>query len=293
MRLTLLGFGLIGGSIALALGKRPDRDWRITAWSRSLEGPRRALARGLVAAVAPDPETAVRDADLVVLAAPPLANLDLLDHLGPGLAGRDVTLSDVSSVQGPIADRAGRIAGLRFVGGHPMSGRERRGFGAATADLFAGRPWVLVPSPGAGPADLQRVRGLAVDCGADPLELEADTHDRAVAAISHLPLVLSVALAEAVVDDPSWPLARRLSAQGWRDNTRLARGDPALGAGILSLNGAEIRRWLTGLVSGLAAWDESLAALSATPTESEERAAAVAALEDRLGRVAAGLEAER
>lgn len=275
VRLAILGFGLIGGSIALALAEREPGRWEVTAWSRDPSAPRRALGRGALKAVAPDPRSAVAGAELVVLAAPPEANLALLDELGPSLAEARVTLTDVTSVQGPIAARAAAIPELRFVGGHPMSGRERRGFAAATAALFVERPWMVLPSPVADRDDVARVRELAEACGARPIEMDAAAHDAAVGGVSHLPLLASLALAETVTDSAEWPEARGLAAQGWRDTTRLARGDPVLGAAILSGNAAALADWLERYRGVLERWQSTLGAKPASD-ELEARLQAIA-----------------
>jgi prephenate dehydrogenase len=196
------------------------------------------------------------DAELVVLAAPPLAVLDLLDALAEarrrGELGQDATITDVASTKGEICRRAAAL-GLPFVGGHPMAGREASGFAAARSDLFVGRPWILVPTPPAREVDEVRVRALVAACRAVPVVLDAETHDEAVAAVSHLPLLLSVLLAEAVAAPetadaaPSVlprPLLARLAASGWRDVSRLARGDPEMGAGILVTNAFPIAQRL-------------------------------------------------
>jgi prephenate dehydrogenase len=288
VRLAIVGFGLIGGSIALALAEREPGAWSLTAWSRSGEGPRRALRRGVIAAAAPDPETAIRDAELVLLAAPPLANLELVDQLGPTLASREVLLSDVSSVQGPIADHAAAVPGLRFVGGHPMSGRERRGFAAATPALFLDRPWAILPPEGARHEDVSTVERLARACGGRPLRLSAAEHDAAVAGISHLPLLASVALADSVTSGAAWQLGRSLAAQGWRDMTRLARGDTQLGAGILAANAAAIGECLRAYRATLDSWQVRLDRVAEeTATLDPAAAPATAELEADLGQVAA------
>jgi prephenate dehydrogenase len=216
----------------------------------------------VVQAVAATPEEAVSVAnlELVVLAAVPAANLELLRRLGPLLASGEAILTDVTSVQQPIAAAAAGVPGLRFVGGHPMAGRERRGYDAATPDLFVDRPWLVLPGPGARDDGIARVEALAAACGARPRRIDPATHDRLVAAISHLPLVVSAALAEAVTASPNWPVASALAASGWRDTTRLARGDPDLGAGIASLNRDEILAWLDRFESALATWRADLQA---------------------------------
>jgi prephenate dehydrogenase len=268
VRVTILGFGLIGGSLARALARRRP-DWPLTAWSRDQADPRRALGEGVLAAVAADAEGALRDADLVVLAASPLGNLELLDLAAPLLAGGPATLTDVSSSKGAIAARAARHPGLRFVGGHPMSGRERRGYAASTAELFEGRPWVICPAPAATPEDVARVRDLATACGARPLEVDATRHDQAVAVVSHLPLLASAALVESAAHDEGWSLAAQLAAQGWRDMSRLARGDASLGAGIVATNAAAIggalRRYRQALDEWQALVDEAAGTDEAAP----------------------------
>lgn len=273
LRVTLLGFGLIGGSIARALAGTGDatpgtgRAGRaagisLTAWSPSGSGPREAEAAGLVDAVADNPAGALAGADLVVLAAPPLACVRLLDGLGGpwrGRLGAGATITDVASTKERIVGRATEL-GLPFVGGHPMAGREASGFGAATERLFEGRPWVVVPAPTAGEADVGRVERLATACGARPVRLTAAEHDAAVAGISHLPLVLAAALVEAVagrdaaVAPADWPLARELAAGGWQGMTRLARGDPPMGAGILATNAPRVAERLRDLRAILDSW---------------------------------------
>jgi prephenate dehydrogenase len=264
VRLAILGFGLIGGSIARALAARDPDGWRVTAWSRSSAGPRRALSEGVIAVVADDPVAAASAADLVLLAASPAANVRLAAEVGPVIAAAGALLSDVTGVQTPMAAAAAAVPRLRFVGGHPLSGRETRGYGAASADLFVGRPWAVLPGALATSADLELVRRLALSCGALPLEMDPAVHDRAVAAISHLPLLASVALVEALAAGPEPDFARSLAAQGWRDTTRLARGDPDLGAGMLALNAAAVAEALRGYRARLDAWQARLDAMVAS-----------------------------
>jgi prephenate dehydrogenase len=262
MRVALLGFGLIGGSIARSLRRDPG-EWTIAAWSPSGDGPARARDEGVIDEACATLADAVRDAELIVLAGPPLATLDLIDELGRGgLAGAmrpDAVVTDVASTKQAVTARA-EAAGLRFVGGHPMAGREASGYGASTADLFDGRPWVVVPGARASSADRERVERLARACGAQPVEMTAAEHDAAVAAISHLPLVLAAALVEAVAgsgdgpDRGDWPAEAALAAGGWQGMTRLARGDVAMGAGIIATNAPAIAARLRDLRDALDAW---------------------------------------
>ena len=285
MRLAIVGFGLIGGSIARALAARDAGRWHITAWSRSADGPRAALADGAIDVVAPSAAGAVAEAELVVLAASPLANLGLVTEIGPAIAAAGATLSDVTSAQGAMARAAAAVPGLRHVGGHPMAGIEARGYEAARADLFVGRPWIVLPGSAALPDDVARVDELASACGARPVELDPDAHDRLVAAISHLPLVVAAALAETVTGTDAWDGAAPLASGGWRDATRVARGDPDLGAGIAALNRDRLLEWLDRFSTVLDSWRADLAGLPPTPD-----APSTEVLRTRFERVRSALE---
>ena len=261
MRLGILGFGLIGGSIARALAA-PGSNWSVAAWSPTGGGPRAALADGTIDAAPATVEDTIAGANLVLLAAPPLACLELLDRLGGSLRGSladGTVVTDVASTKGRLVDRAAE-AGLRFVGGHPMAGLETSGWEASTADLFVGRPWVVVPADPSDEAARERVESLARACQALPLAMTAADHDAAVAAISHLPLVVAAALVEAVatgVDGTTradWPAASTLAASGWQGATRLARGDVEMGAGIVATNAPAIAARLRDLRRVIDAW---------------------------------------
>ena len=159
MRIALLGLGLIGGSIALAL-RRAGAEASIAAWTPSGRGPREAMAAGAIDEAATSIAAAVEGADLIVLAAPPLECVGLLD----ALPRTDATITDVASTKLAMGERADAIGpGLHFVGGHPMAGREITGFEAATADLFDGRPWVVVPGAHSRPIDVERDRVACAD----------------------------------------------------------------------------------------------------------------------------------
>jgi len=262
MHLGFLGFGLIAGSVARAIRVNPaTADWSMAAWSPSGDGPRRAADDGTVDLVAAAPEAVLGDADLVILAAPATACLALIDRLaGPwaDLLRAGAVVTDVASTKVRLIDRADAV-GLRFVGGHPMAGLETAGYAAAVPDLFIDRPWVVVPGAVASAADVDRVAALAEACSARVVVMDAEAHDRAVAGISHLPLVVAVALVEAVVGSAGeaardWPAAAGLAAGGWRDMTRLAHGDPAMGAAIVATNAPALAARVRELRTMLDEW---------------------------------------
>ena len=289
MHVAFLGLGMVGGSVALAL--REVGGWTAAAWTPTGAGPALALGSGTIDAAPSSLEDALADADLVVLAAPPTACLVLLDRLA-GVARRALpaaaVVTDVASTKALLVDR-GVSLGLRFVGGHPMAGRETSGFAAATATLFVRRPWVIVPGDPADSAAIERVEDLARATGAIPVRMDAAAHDVAVAMISHLPIVAAAALVEAAtgsVGEPvpaHWPAAAVLAATGWRDATRLAGGDATMGAGIAVTNATALAAALRAYRDRLDAW---LALLESSgpdglPDEAAIRAR-LAAVRDRL-----------
>ncbi len=263
VRVSILGFGLIGGSIARALHERGEAgQWHVTAWSRSQAPLTRAAADGAVDVVAATIEEAVRDADIVILAAPPLTCLDLVDELGGPLRGalsEDCTLTDVASAKARIVARADAQK-LPFIGGHPMAGREQSGYGAALPDLFVQRPWVTVLGQYARLCDGERIGELIEACGALQVPMHAAAHDSAVAAISHMPLIVSAAMVEAVAggsgepEHEDWRAAEVLAATGWAGMTRLAKGEPSMGAGIAATNSAAIAGRLRDLRNVIDSW---------------------------------------
>jgi len=254
-RVAILGLGLIGGSLALALrgkcasllGADPNPE------ARSL-----AEASGALEKVAADPAEILPSADAVILAAPVRSILALLEDL-PHLMPRAAVVMDVGSTKSAIVER---MAGLppRFepIGGHPMAGKEHGGFANAEVGLFRGAPFVLTPLARTG----ERARSFALAVveavGARPLWLDAETHDHYAAAISHLPYLTSLALALATP-----PEATAMAGPGFRSATRLAATPPQMMLDILMTNRRAVlealsrfRRALDALESALAAEDE-------------------------------------
>jgi prephenate dehydrogenase len=261
MRVAILGFGLIGGSIARALHDRPaigSAGWSVVAWSPSGAGPTAAAADGVIAEASASPAEAIEGAGLVILAGPAPACIAAIDELAGTLRhalASGAVVTDVAGTKRLIVERAVE-RGVRFVGGHPMAGRETAGYAAADPALFVGRPWVLVPSGDQEAMD--RVGALVSAVGARAVAMTAAEHDTAVAAISHLPLVMAAALVEAragaAAERDDWRAAASLAAGGWRDMTRLARGDEVMGAGIIETNGPAVAARLRELIAVLEAW---------------------------------------
>jgi prephenate dehydrogenase len=241
---AVVGLGLVGGSLARAL---TAAGYRVFGVDRPAVC-RAARAAGAVAETASTVERAA-GSEVLILAAPPVANRQLLRRLA-GVARPGVVVSDVGSVKGPIVREARRLGLASFVGGHPMAGAEHRGFAASSADLFEGAVWWLVP--GADPRATRTVRALVRAVGARPATIDAARHDRMVAFLSHAPQVASWALLDAARGDP---VARRHlsgAGPGFRDMTRLAGSPEGLWREILQENRAEVTRALGALARRLA-----------------------------------------
>lgn len=239
-RLAVVGVGLLGGSVALAaraggvareiVGVGRDR--------QRLEGPLRA---GMVDRVATDVAAGVEGADCVVLAATVLANEGLLARIWDRVpAGALVT--DVGSTKRGIVAAAERLAAgrpLAFLGSHPMAGSEKSGWQVARADLFRGATVIVTPTDATEPRAIKGVTALWESLGARVSALDPETHDRTVAAISHLPHVAAWALVDAV--GRFEPGALAFAARGFKDTTRIAASDPPMWRDILLDNRDAVR----------------------------------------------------
>ncbi len=195
---------MIGGSLALALRKKKFAG-RIIGCDR--EGTlEKARMRGAIDAGSPNPGDAVRGSQLVVLATPVLAIIDLIERVGPALPAK-VLLTDVGSTKAAIVERAvkvlGRNAGKKFLAGHPMAGKEMSGVDYADADLFHNAVWFLTPLPEQNLNEglFAEFAGWIDQIGAHIAMLPAEDHDRLCAWISHVPQMMSTALAAALVDE--------------------------------------------------------------------------------------------
>jgi prephenate dehydrogenase len=200
---TIVGTGLIGGSLALAL-KRAFAQVRISGIDRP-EVLERARRLNIIDSVEP------READLIILAAPVGDILKLLDQYAAGAT----LITDVGSTKAMICRKAERM-NIPFIGGHPMAGLESSGPEAATADLFRDAPYFICPIKSTPPGSIERMHDIAAAIGAKPCTIPADDHDRLVAQISHLPQLLSTLLADQTAAH------RDFAGPGLRSMTRLA-----------------------------------------------------------------------
>jgi prephenate dehydrogenase len=246
-RVAILGTGLIGGSFALALRKHfPDIS--IVGFDRA-EILQAALARGAVLEAARDLSAAARGADLLYVALPIGATVEVLPAIAA--AAKDGALvTDTGSTKAVIC-RAAKNAftgGARFLGGHPMAGKETSGFARADANLFSGARYALIGLEGDPDPRVQGFASLLQILGAEPVWCDADTHDWAVGIVSHLPQLLAVARARVVqdeTDETGLPLS--LSGPGLHDMLRLAGSPYGLWRDVAHSNTENIARALDRL----------------------------------------------
>jgi prephenate dehydrogenase len=234
VRVAVIGTGLIGGSIGLALARQGHP---VVGYDRDTERVERAKAVGAVTEIAGSIEDAARGAAVAVIAVP------VGQIVGAAIAALDAgaaVVTDVGSVKGPVVaalEAARRDAAARFVGGHPMAGSEQEGVDGADADLFVGATWVLTPTPATDATAYTQLRALIRDVGAEVVTVTPEHHDVLVALVSHVPqLAASTLMDVATAHEEEHRTLLRLAAGGFRDMTRIAAGHPGIWPDILTTN---------------------------------------------------------
>lgn len=266
MRVAVLGVGLIGGSIGLAARERAGAE--VVGFDPHRDALTAGVERGAIDRSAESVEQAVAEADVVFACAPVGALPDLVRE-ALAHAGDDTVVSDVGSTKRHLA----AVNDPRFIGGHPIAGSESAGVGSARGDLFDGAAWYLTPTERSGGLLYERLHRLVLDLGAQPVAIDADTHDRVLAAVSHLPHVMANVLVSQAArrltqDDERLPRV----GPSFRDMTRVAGANPAIWTDIYLSNAEaiadeidaavhvlnQISLWLRGEAGdALAAWSET------------------------------------
>ncbi|WBL35764.1 prephenate dehydrogenase/arogenate dehydrogenase family protein [Tepidiforma flava] len=251
-RIAIIGTGLIGTSIGLGLAARPNRNYELVGIDRDRAAARTAKKLGALDREVGSLEEAVERAGLVIIATPVMAARRILEDLGRFLMPGAV-VTDVCSTKAEVMRWAAEYLPetAHFVGGHPMAGKEKSGPEAASASLFEGATWAVTPSPRADERAVQAVLGLVETLGAIPLYIDPAEHDQYAAAVSHVPLIASVALFRMVRDSQGWEDAALLAGPGFRDMTRLASGDPTMARDIMLTNREAVLHWIGRLEAEL------------------------------------------
>lgn len=249
-RAAVVGTGLIGGSIGLALRAR---GWYVTGHDRDRGRAEQALGAGALDAVGVDP-----DAQVTFVATPlDAVTKEVAAVFGQTGLRRDTVVTDVAGVKGPVV---AAVDDPRFVGGHPMAGSEQVGLAGADPELFVGATWVLTPTAGTDAAAYSRLQAVVVSLGAEVVALSPQQHDALVAVVSHVPHLTAATLMNLADRQAEKHAALlRLAAGGFRDMTRIAAGQPGIWPDICADNAAAIVEAFDILLSDLTAMRDRVA----------------------------------
>ena len=240
-RLAIVGCGLMGGSVALAL-RRAGLVRHIAGYSRSPASSRRAVELGVIDEACVSAAEAARGAEVVLLSVPVASTLEVLESIRTALAPAALCM-DVGSTKRDVVTAARTALGADvagFVPAHPIAGKERAGVDAADADLYRDRRVILTPLAETDPERTRRARTLWEAMGAVVSDMSPEEHDRAFAAVSHLPHLLAFAYVAAVARQPEGARMLQLAGPGFRDFTRIAGAEPAMWRDILLANRDEV-----------------------------------------------------
>lgn len=259
MRVAIIGLGLIGGSIGLALKKAEEshsepqgKNLEIIGYVRRPEAASLAVNMGMVDRVETSLENTVKQAEIVIIATPVLVIKEILSQIASFLPHGCIA-TDTGSTKVEVMKWAEELLppAVDFIGGHPMAGKETYGMKAAEADLFQGSVYCLTPSRKASPQSVDKIADMVKKLGAAPFFIDAQEHDVLVAGVSHLPFLLSAVLVTGTASGPSWERMKKLAASGYRDLTRLASGSPEVNAQICLTNQQAILRWIDKFIDEL------------------------------------------
>jgi prephenate dehydrogenase len=251
-RITIVGTGLIGASLGLAL-KKAKLGYEIVGHDKSTAAANKAKKLGAVDRTEWNLINAVEGAGLVILAIPVDAIKPTLEAIAPYLS-EGVVVTDTASTKQVVLDWAKNVlpSGVNFVGGHPLVGSDAASADAASADLFTGATYCLIPGAGAQPEAVQLLVGLASTVGAEPFFPDATEHDNFQAAVADLPLLLAAALMGMAASSPANREIRKMAGADFRKATALADADAKTSAQICAANRDGILRWMDAYVDELA-----------------------------------------
>jgi prephenate dehydrogenase len=250
---TIIGLGLIGGSIGLAL-RRWSADnsnaLHVIGFDDDMDKQGRAKRMGAVDDTEWSLAAAVKEADVVIVATPVGTMQEVFqniaEHLKPG-----AIVTDTGSTKADVMQWAASLpTTVQFIGGHPMAGKSES-LEAADANLFAGATWVVCPSVNASDTAIRNVLGIISATNAEAFFADPVEHDSYVAGISHLPFLVAATLVDTVTQDQSWRDMSSLASTGFRDTTRLALGNPQMHRDILMTNREAVVRWIDQLQANL------------------------------------------
>lgn len=238
---AIIGVGLIGGSLALAMRKKGLASTFVGV-GRGLANLEAAKRLGIIDSFTHDIARGVEGADLVIVAVPVLKIADTVKAAAPRLK-KGAIVTDVGSVKKAVIDAVEPVVpdGVHFVPGHPIAGTENSGSEAAFPELFIGRKCILTPTPRTDSGALEKIKALWQEAGSNVVLMDAEAHDGILAAISHLPHMIAYSLVNTVADiEQAGVDALSYSAGGFKDFTRIASSSPEMWSDICALNGDAI-----------------------------------------------------
>lgn len=244
---AIIGLGLIGGSLGLAIKRDPNV--HVFGFDRSYLTADEAFRRGIIDTVAPSAKSACEQADFIFFATPVNTTVSILKEMQNWELKEHVIVSDTGSTKKPIMEAAQVLLdrGISFIGGHPMTGSHKSGVAAAKEHLFENAYYILTPSDSASEEEIERISGLIRPSKAKIVVLNAEEHDRMTAIISHFPHLIASSLVDRLADqEEGQAFVKHLAAGGFRDLTRIASADPVMWRDITIQNREELLTQVEG-----------------------------------------------
>lgn len=242
-KIAIIGLGLIGTSLLKAL---QNKGYELYGISKSPETVKKALEQKLVLDASTD-FGIIKDMDVIFIATPIETVIDTIEKI-KNIAQNDAIVADLASVKGFILDYVNNLdVKLDFIGLHPMAGTENKGFDSAEETLFEDANWAIVPSNFAKKESIKFLTNLIKNISSKPVFTDAKSHDKAVAIISHMPMILAQALFKTANDN----LSKKLAASGFRDMTRLAMSNSQMAKDMVKFNNENIKESLQELKNSL------------------------------------------
>jgi prephenate dehydrogenase len=258
--IAIIGVGLIGGSIGLAL-RQAEPNFKIVGHDKESAVLKTARKLGAIERDERNLISAIEDADLIIIATPAMAIKEIFEAMAPYLKP-DCVVTDTATIKGQILRWADEILPetVHFIGGDPMVSKDETGVDAATADLFVGSTYCIVPSANAHPAAIDLVSSLVRTLEAEPFFLDADEHDGQIVGVEHLPHILATALLMTTTQSAAWRDISRLPSRTFWRSTHLPSADPITYRDICLTNPENISRWIDHYIGSLNDLQDKLAA---------------------------------
>ncbi len=248
-KVAIIGTGLIGASLGLAFKQAGLKNLQIVGMDLERRNAGKAHKMGALDKVVSNLPEAVSEASMVIIATPVQTIKDIFEIIASRLED-GCLVTDTGGTKVQVLEWANQFLSKRvdFVGGHPMAGKETPGPDQADAGIFQRRPYCIVPRPGTSKSGVENIVNLVTAIGSRPYFIDAGEHDSFIAAVSHLPFILSAALIGCTAKSPQWGDINQLASTGYRDVSRLASGDSIMHRDVCATNHDSIIYWVDELI---------------------------------------------